>query len=414
MTRTPAPGDRLSAASGSVALPSPAAAPRDASWRVPRALRQAAPALYGYAATRLLLLALLVLSRGPHRTITRLATVWDAGWYGRIVRDGYTAHTGLFNAAGAEYSSKAFFPLFPSLAEPVYRVLPVTAGVALLMVAWISGLFAAWGIYACGALCRNRRVGVVAAVLWGVLPLAAVETMAYSEALFTALCAWSLYAVLRGNWLWAGSLALLAGLTRPNAMALSGALGVAALVALYRRRRDGGGPVDWWRPPVGALVSGLGWLGYMLWTGWTQGSLTGYFHLQDAWSSTFDGGLSTLRWVAALTEPYHHGRGDSTNNLLMAATVLVYLVLFALCLVRRQPLVLVLFSALLLAMDLGNASPYPPLARFLIPAFPLLFPLAEQLARIRRRWLLAALLGALALWSGYHGVNLVFVSGAPA
>ena len=414
MTPTPSPAGQLSADIDAVPAPRPVSDPRGTARRIGRSLRLAAPALYGYAATRAVLLAMLVLSRGPHRTITRLATDWDASWYGRIVRLGYTAHSGVFNAHGAEYSSKAFFPLFPALAEPFYRALPVTAGVALLIVAWVSGLFAAWGIYACGALCYDRRVGVVAAVLWGVLPLATVETMAYAESLFTALCAWGLYAVLRRNWIQAGALALLAGLTRPNAMALTGALAIAALVALYRSRRDGGDQVARWRPPAGVLISSLGWLGYMLWTGWTQGSLTGYFHIQDAWSSRFDGGLSTLRWVAELSGPYHHGHGDSTNNLLMAATVLVYLVLFVVCLVRRQPLVLVVFSALLLAMDLGNSSPYPPLARFLIPAFPLLFPLAEQLVRIRRRWLLAALLGALALWSGYHGVDLVFVSGAPA
>ena len=389
------------------------AVPRSAVGRLHRALGQAAPALLAYAGVRAVGLLLMVVHAGPHRTLTRLGSLWDAWWYGQIMRTGYSATKGMGHH-GVVYSARAFFPLFPWLAEPFHRLLPISAGFSLLIVSWTASLVAAWGIYACAALVLDRRAGLVAAVLWGALPLAAVENMAYSEALFTALCAWSLYAVLRRNWIWAGSLAMLAGLTRPNAMALSGALGIAALVALYQWRRDGGGPVAWWRPLAGALVSGLGWLGYMLWTGWTVGSLTGYFHIQDAWSSRFDGGLSTLHWVAALTSPYHHGRGDSTNNLLMAATVLAYLVLFGFCLVRRQPLVLVLFSALLLAMDLGNASPYPPLARFLLPAFPLLFPLAERLARIRRRWLLVALLGALALWSGYHGVDLVFVSGAPA
>jgi len=396
------------------AVPLPATDPYPASQRVRRALRQAAPALYGYAATRLVLLSLLVLSRGPHRTITRLATDWDASWYGRIVRMGYTPHTGVFSPLGVEYSSKAFFPLYPALAEPFYRALPITAGLALLIISWTSGLVAAWGIYACGAFCHSRRVGVVAAVLWGVLPLAAVESMAYSEALFTAICAWCLYAVLRRNWLWAGSLCLVAGLTRTNAMALTGALGVAALAELYRWRRDAGGPVPWWRPLAAVAISSLGWLGYMLWAGWTQGSLTGYFHIQDAWSSTFDGGVSTLHWVEALSQPYHHGRGDSTTNEMMAATVLAYLVLFVFTLVRRQPLVLLAFSTLMLVMDLGNSSPYPPMARFLLPVFALLFPLAEQLVRIRSRWLLAALLGLLAVWSGYHAVDLVFVSGAPA
>ncbi|MBC3844096.1 hypothetical protein GXW82_39625 [Streptacidiphilus sp. 4-A2] len=412
MSPSPSSGGRLSAAR--VAAPSPVGVDGSTAHRVRRSLRQAAPALYGYAATRVLLLVVLMLSRGPHRTVTRLASLWDAGWYARIVQTGYPTHSGVFNPQGVEYSAKAFFPLFPTLAEPFYRALPVTAGTALLIVAWTAGLVAAWGIYACGAFCYNRRVGVLAAVLWGALPLASVESMAYSEALFTALCAWSLYAVLRRRWIWAGSLCLLAGLTRPNGMALTGALCLAALVELYRRRRDGGGPVAWWRPLLGALLSPLGWLSYMLWTAWVGHSPTAYFHIQDAWHSGFDGGLTTLRWAAGLFGPYHHGRGDSTDNLLMAATVLVYLALFALSLVRRQPLVLVLFSGLMLAMDLGNSSPYPPMARFLLPVFPLLFPLAEQLLRIRRRRLMFALVGLLALWSAYHGIDLVFVGGAPA
>ncbi|QMU78956.1 glycosyltransferase family 39 protein [Streptacidiphilus sp. PB12-B1b] len=419
MTRTPAADDRVilppgpADASGDRADARPDRAPAP-SERFRRALRRAAPALYGYALTRVALLGLLAVRGGPHRAVTRLASDWDATWYARIVRHGYAGHSGLFNAHGMEYSARAFFPLFPALAAPLNRALPVSAGVALLIVAWVSGLVAAWGVYACGAFTGSRRAGVVAAVLWGVLPLAAVESMAYSESLFTALAAWSLYAALRRRWIWAGGLCLLAGLVRPNAMALTGAIGVAALVQLYRWRRAGTAPADWWRPLVGALLSPLGWLGYMLWTAWAERSWTAYFHIQDAWGSSFDGGLSTLRWVAALSSPYDHGRGDSTTNLMIAATVLAYLVLWACTLRQRQPLVLVLFSTLLLAMDLGNSSPYPPLARFLIPAFPLLFPLAERLARIPRRWVLAALLAVLALLSGYHGTDVVFFGGAPA
>ena len=383
--------------------------------RIRRSLRHAAPALYGYAATRLMLLTLLTLRAGPHHTITRLASAWDARWYSRIVRFGYGGSSHLYNVRHVEYSARAFFPLFPGLAAPLHQLLPVSAGVSLLIVSWTSGLVAAWGIHACAAFCHSRRVGVAAAVLWGVLPLAAVESMGYSESLFTAFCAWSLYAVLRHRWIWAGSLCLLAGLTRPNAMALTGALGVAALVQLYRWRRDGGGLVAPWRPLAGMLLAQLGWLSYIVWTGWVENSWTAYFRIQDAWSSSFDGGWSTLHWAAALFQHYHRGRGDSVNNLLMAVTVLAALALFGWSLRRRQPLPLVLFSGLMLVMDLGNSSPYPPLARFLIPAFPLLFPLAEQLTRsVRNRWTLAALFALLALCSGYYGIDLVFFAGAPS
>ena len=389
------------------------AVPRSAVGRLHRALGQAAPALLAYAGVRAVGLLLMVVHAGPHRTLTRLASLWDAWWYGQIMRTGYSATKGMGHH-GVVYSARAFFPLFPWLAEPFHRLLPISAGFSLLIVSWTASLVAAWGIYACAALVLDRRAGVVVAVLWGALPLAAVENMAYSEALFTALCAWSLYAALTRRWFWAGWLGILAGLTRPTAMALTGALGVAALAELVRWWRDRQRLPLPWRPVAGTLLSLAGWVGYILWTGWREHSWTAYFRIQSAWNSSFDGGATTLHWFTHLLGHYHKGVGYTDRNLIMAATVLGYLVLFAASVVRRQPLVLVAFSAAMLVVDLGNAAPYPPLARFLLPAFPLLFPLAERLARIRDRRVLVALLALAALASGWHGVNVVFTGGAPA
>jgi hypothetical protein len=421
VTRATAPEERISvpvgASAGARAL-SPAG-PRPPVHRLRRALRYAAPALYGYAAVRALGLVLLMAVKGPGPTIVRLGTGYDAGWYVRIVRTGYAVSNGLVGQNHIPYSPRAFFPLFPALAEPFYRLLPVSASTALLMVSWPASLLAAWGIFACAAQVVGRRAGVFAAVLWGVLPLAAVENMSYSEGLFTALCAWALYAVLTRRWIWAGVLSVAAGLTRPTAMALTAAVGLAALVELHRRWRERDHPLrdpgaDWWRPLVGGLLSPLGWAGYILWTGWVEGSWGAYFHLQQAWGSSFDGGAHTLRWFAELLGPHRGGSGLTSANLVMGATTLVCLALFAVTAVRRRPLVLLAFSGALLVMDLGNAAAYPPLARFLLPAFPLLFPPARWLAGIRRRSVPLVLLGAAAVLSAAYGVVVVFLAGAPA
>ena len=66
----------------------------------------------------------------------------------------------------------------------------------------------------------------------------------------------------------------------------------------------------------------------------------------------------------------------------------------------------------LFLVDFVNSSPQPPIARFLLPAFPLLYPLAQWLADRPRaaRWLLAA--GAIG--SACYGVALTFHGGAPS
>ncbi|MFC1418423.1 hypothetical protein [Streptacidiphilus cavernicola] len=443
--RTAATADAAGPATGAHpertdASPSPSLPPG----RIP--VRRLAAGVAGYAAVRALgLLALLLYGQARHRSMMfRLGSAWDAGWYVRIVHTGYTVSNGLIGKDGIPYSPRAFFPLFPALAEPLHRLLPLTAGGALVLVATVAGLVAAAGVYACGAYCHGHRAGVVAAVLWGVLPLAAIENMAYSESLFTAFAAWTLYAALTRRWLTAGALSVLAGLTRPTAMVLTAAVAVAAATELARCRRDGDGDTPWWRPLVAVLLAPLGWVGYMLWTGWKVGSWTGYFHIQDAWGSSFDGGASAVRRLlhliagtpthpaaatpltgAAQHTPHIAAAVSALTTVVMAVTLLACLALFVLAVRGRQPLVLLVYSGALLVLDLGNSSSSPPLARFLLPAFPLLFPLAARLAGHRphpRRLpnavptavLPTAVLGGSALLSALYGIVVVFLAAAPS
>src|SRR5579859_1286088 len=62
-----------------------------------RGLRCALPALTAYAGVRALGVLLVVAwGRGHHiAPITRLGTLWDAGWYARIADHGYSRTDGL-------------------------------------------------------------------------------------------------------------------------------------------------------------------------------------------------------------------------------------------------------------------------------------------------------------------------------
>jgi hypothetical protein len=268
---------------------------------------------------------------------------------------------------------------------------------AALLISLVSSLVAAWGIFAIGNLTRGRRFGIILAALWAVGPTCFAENAALTESLFTALSAWALYAVLRRNWLVAGVLTVICGLTRPTAVALVGAVGLAALVAALRRQ-------DGWRPYVGGLLAPLGYAGYLAYAGHRLGSITGYFTLErEQWGSWFDYGQSTKHTIGGILfgNPYNFAT-LWTGLVVIAAVFLLVMVL-----VQRVPWVLVVFAALLVIEALGSHSLFSAVPRHLLPAFPLYFPVAAALTRSleerRGRVAVAVALCAVALLSGWYG-----------
>ncbi|MFC4961140.1 hypothetical protein ACFPFX_33105 [Streptomyces mauvecolor] len=360
------------------------------------ALRRAAPALGLFAAARLTGL-LVVAAAAWHRGFSpraRLATSWDADWYVRIAAHGYGRT--LSWPDGSVQSDLAFFPLYPGLIRAVTTVLPVTGGTAGLIVSWTAAAAAATGIYLIGERLYGRPVGTLLVLLWGLLPHSVVLTMAYTEPVMTALAAWSLWAVLERRWLWAGSLALLAGLARPNAVAVTAAVTAAAGCAIWRGERRS------WRPWAGALLAPLGWCGYVLWVGVRKGDLLGgYFAVQAGWTSRFDFGAGTLEFVKRLTAaPYDLG---FTMAALLTAVMVVLFVLFVL---DRPPVPLLIYTAILVLITVGGAGFFESKPRFLLPAFPLLVPLALALTKARPRAAVAVTV-ALAGLSFCYGAYLL-------
>jgi hypothetical protein len=266
----------------------------------------------------------------------------------------------------------------------------------------LAGLAAAVGLARFGRLVPGgRRAGLVLVALWACWPNSIVLAMPYTEALFVALAAWSLVAVLTRHWLAAGFLALLAGATRPVGTALAGALVIAALVAVVRsavteRRID-------WRPLVAAVLAPLGFLGYWGWLWSRTGRPDAWFWVQEhEWHSTFDGGRFTLDQLSRVAF------GDSALALVVNVLVVVASVVLLLALlVERTPVVVALY-ALFGTISAVGAAGYPnSKARFLLCVFPLLVPLVRVLARAPWRTLVLLLLGLAVVSAWYNAFVLV-------
>ncbi|MEU3203636.1 hypothetical protein ABZ702_07075 [Streptomyces cyaneofuscatus] len=391
-------------------VPAPAAAPapRGPGPRTAAALRAAAPALAVYAAVRALgLLGLWAAAQASGKDpLARLTGRWDSVWYQRIAENGYGYTATLPD--GTLHPDLAFFPLLPALERGISEVTPLTLGGAGLLVAWTAGLLAAWGIFAVGAELYGRRTGVVLAALWGVYPTAFVQSMAYTETLFTALAAWALYAVLKGRWLVAGVLCVLAGLTRPSAAALIAALAITAAVTLVREIRAGNGlgPVLRRNPRMiaGVALAPLGWLAYVVFVAVREGSPFAYFDVQAQWGNSIDGGRALAAFIAGLPLP-------AALGLCAALGLLGWLV--ALCVRQRQPLPLLVYGIAIVVISLIGAGYFGSRPRLMMPAFPLLLPPAAALVRLRGTGRAAAVIAALACASAAYGAWTLLGAGPP-
>ena len=360
-------------------------------------LRAAAPALLLYAGIRLFALVTLYVfwhRSGSHFEFWQLLNGrFDSGWYRQIADRGYDEAIPVGPDGGLRPTNLAFFPLFPGLIALVTAVTPFGSAVAGLVVSWLACLATSWGLFAIGNHVRDRMTGIVLAALWAIVPHAIVENMAYSESLFAALAAWSLYALLRRAWLLAAVLCVGAGLARPAGNAVIAAIGVMAFIAVIRRQ-------DGWRPWVAAIVAPLGYVGYLGWAGLRLGRVDGYFVAQrEAWDVSFDGGAFTFdQLTPILTKP------QSLQYIVVTALLGLAVLLLVLSIVDRHPLPLVIYSAVSLVFVIGAAGAYYGKGRYLVPVFTLLLPVAIGMSRARAstRWLVLAFLACASAWYGVY------------
>ncbi|MGK5530393.1 mannosyltransferase family protein [Streptomyces sp. URMC 129] len=366
------------------------------------ALRRAAPALLIVAAVRLLGVVVLELwdPAGEKAAVRLLSERWDSVWYASIAEHGYgrTVRTG----DGGVHSDLAFFPLLPVLERLVAAVSPLSVSGAGLLVSAVASLAAAWGLFAVGELLSGRRAGLLLAALWAAVPVGIVQSMAYTESLFTAFAVWALWALLTGRWAVAGALSALAGLTRPAGLAVAAAVVVTAAAAVASGRERAGG-----RLALGVVLAPLGWLGFVGWVAVRTGSPLGYLETQEQWGNGFDGG----RAFAAFVLDRLTGTAPLAGLALCGGLALLGWAC-VLCVRMRLPLPLLVYGGAMVALALCGAGYFGSKPRLLLPAFPLLLPAAVALARARPA-AAALTVGGAALGAALYGAVWLTGSGPP-
>ncbi|SNR83662.1 hypothetical protein SAMN06265360_12214 [Haloechinothrix alba] len=357
-----------------------------------------------YLLVRVAGLALLTALAATNDTgVLNALTSWDGGWYLALAERGYdniTDADGFVDARGefAEgYTAYAFFPLYPMLiaavsAMPGIGVVPAALGLNVVLGA----------VAVCGVLRLTRlsghddRTGLVLVALWAGAPMAVTLSMAYTEALFSALAVWALVFALQREWIPAGLCCLGAGLTRSTATVLIGVIVLAALVSIWRRHRIG-------HAITGVLIAPLGLLAYWMYTAGKTSSFATWFEVQEGWGSHVDYGVSTLAWVTNTMT------GDPpAMDLGGVLIVLGAVVLAVLTALNRMawPLVLYGIGTVLLVIAVSGIEFSKP--RFLLPAaFVLLMPVAIGLAKRHTATLVTGTAGIVALGSWYSAYSLI-------
>lgn len=158
---------------------------------------------------------------------------------------------------------------------------------------------------------------------------------------------------------------------------------------------------------LGVAVAPLGWLGYVVWVGVRTGSVTGYLDVQSGWRNGFDGGVAFARFTWDLLA----GPGFAAGLAMLTGVALLIWV-FIRCVRRRDPLPLLVYAGVVLALALTAKGYFGSKPRLLLPAFPILLPLAAALARLRTARAVL-ILGSVGLASAAYGAFWLTGTGPP-
>jgi hypothetical protein len=363
-----------------------------------------------YAGIRVLgvAVAAVMLQHGSYRlrhwSVVRWMKAADGGHYQAIAIHGYTYPAGQL----AHASVFSWFPGYSAVIDTIAWLPGVTVIAAGIAVTAIAGLAAAAGLATLGLkLTANPRIALLLVAIWAVAPSSTVLSMVYAEALFCALAAWALVALVDRRWLTAGALTAAAGTVRSTALALIAAVAVAALVALIQAARARQPIAMWWRPLAATVLAPLGLVGYLAYVAVATHRLDGWFWVEKhTCHMTFDWGVSTLRVVRGtlLTKP-------GVSGLLVVAAIIAGVVLLFWSLTERIPVFLHVYTLVIVVMALTTSANWiSSKPRFLLPAFLLALPLARLLAPVRTS-VLVPLIMVLAAASTWFGLYLLAIGG---
>ncbi|TCO62569.1 glycosyltransferase family 39 protein [Actinocrispum wychmicini] len=353
-----------------------------------------------FVAVRLVGFAMLAILADNHdKPVFDLMKSWDGDWYLAIAENGYDNIPARFidaNGHHTTYGPLAFFPLYPWLIRVVAPVTGSNTLAAAMVVSFLAGCVAACGLFRIARMVDPRpKTGYALVALWAGLPMGITLSMAYTEALFTALAAWALIGVIERNWILAGLCCAAAGLVRPTANVLVIVVVVAALITVFR---DGKSLWAW----VAVVVAPAGLVGWWAYVANRTGSLTGWFDLErDGWNTKFDFGRETLKFVRDVVMS-----GNSVMETIDILVIFGAIVLAVLTVRSRIPWPLSAYGAGVVFFVVATAGINYARMRFLLPGFPVLIPVARGLANRKPGTAVAAIVAFVLFGAWFSAYSL--------
>jgi hypothetical protein len=316
---------------------------------------------------------------------------FDGVYYLAIARTGYSSHIPHLANGKVGQSALAFFPGYPMVLRGAHGI-GLSWLATVVAVSTIAAVAAGMLVAAALTPWTGPRVAGLAAVLWAAQPTAFVLSMAYSEGLFVAAAAGCLIALHRRSWVLAGLCAAAASATRPSGVVLTLACAVAAVPAAVATRRAA--------PLISVAIAPLGMVGYFTYLAFHTGHFDAWFVTENqGWGAHTDFGYDTTRTlIRSVIHPFAKPAG------IAVITAVVVSVLLIVWLIRdlRSGRLLVPVEALVTgigfaALAVSTSNVFSSVPRFLLPAFPLLAPLARRLSRLPDAVLAIVVLAATAV-----------------
>jgi hypothetical protein len=351
-------------------------------------------ALGVYAQSRLLTLVVATVAGmrvgvGPLALLNR----WDAGWFLRVVHEGYPHHVPTVAGQAVE-STLAFFPLFPLLIRLLAFLTPLSNALAGVAVAIAAGAVTVIVMHRIALRLTGDSTRALRAVtLFAFFPGSMVLSMPYSEGVMVALAALCLLALLDERWWTAGLCAALASGSRASALALVPVCLWQAVLVIRRDRSL--------RPLVAPLLAPLGTVVYFLFLWHHTGDPLAYLHAEAAWNS----GLGSFG-EPALKMAGEFLRAPFASAMPATATLsLVFAIVTSVILVRRRwPSVLSVYTFTVLTISvLTRTDGLRP--RDLLTAFPLFLAAGDVLDERWMRFAAPASAALLALSLTFHNLG---------
>jgi hypothetical protein len=291
---------------------------------------------------------------------------WDARHYLRIAALGYPPNLQGRLTHGSDW---AFFPLFPIGVDVVHWLTQLSLADSGLVLNGAADVLLAVALWRLSVAVLDRRSAMWANILFWFFPGSAVLSMNYSEPLFLAFAALSLWLLVERRWLLAGVTAALSLTARPAGLAVAAACLAAAVVAI-RGDRD-------WRALVAPTLAPVGLTAFLLYSSARTGHWNEWLRGQAEWHQSFD---------ASKDLPAMLVRGLSRSALLrpeliaLSIGLVFFVVAVSLCWrqILRLPAPLLAYFAVMLVLTFGS-SHVSAKPRFLLVMLPLFFALGSRL-----------------------------------